>query len=1267
MNNTALRMKLETRNQKPTSARFCVKRSMLALACAGLFAVAADAAPTGVTVNGTALDDAVPSSGTGWSYAAPTLTLSGAGPFTLSGTNESGKVRVVAANATCTVTLSSLTLVVSGSNQCAFALGENVNVSLSLRGANSLASGMLRAGLEVAAGRTLSITNAPGDAAGALTATGGHRCAGIGGGSYGNGGTVVINGGTVAATGGYGGAGIGSGTRYGSMEAIHGGTVTVHGGTVTVEGLGGGAGIGGGDGGNGGTLTVSGGTVTANGGEYGADIGPGHNGTGSGANTFTGGSIRLADNSIAPAPSNGTARVWCVTVPDLTPGAPIAVTDLDPYGVTGLVAGENGKLYLWLPNGIYNFTADGEDYLANVADKDVRAVVPPPTYITFSSAEAFTVTVPSKSWTSKLYSSTNKTDWHEITAAGAIPAAGADGEFRLHFRGTGNRKITGSRTATPWSIAATRPVACSGNIETLLDYAQVAYGEHPPMDAYCLALLFKNCAALTTAPSLPATNLADNCYFCMFEGTGLTTAPALPATTLAPSCYDGMFCFCTSLMNAPTLPATTLALNCYGYMFYGCTSLMSVPELPATTLADSCYQRMFKNCAGIKLYTTSPGTAWNIPAGAANPPGWNAGMFEGTSGTFTGNPARGTTYYYVRMPAPGSGAYLAFSSAASFTITPQMAIWNGRLYCSTNTTTWQEFTEAGATSGRIGLWNHKLYICGVGNSRVSGSAPTLTRPWQIAASQTVGCSGNIETLLDHAKATGGLHPPMIAYCFASLFEGCAKLRSAPELPATTLVSGCYSAMFKDCTGLTRVPVLAATNLADNCYSAMFQGCTGIKLKTAGPGAPWSIPSGATGAMGWNNSMFANTGGAFTGNPAIGTVYYHAPPSSPPEENPYITFSSKKPFTITPQQPSWNGMLYTSTDTTNWVEFTTAGATAGAVGIWNYKLYICGAGNTRIAGDYLNRWTLDASGSVACSGNIETLLDHAVVGDGGHPKMERYCFANLFAVATALGSAPTLPATTLAPSCYSAMFTGCTGLKQAPALPATTLALACYSFMFHGCTGLTQAPELPAANLVAKCYDRMFGGCTGLTRAPELPATTLAEECYQYMFLGCTGLTRLPALSAKRLADRCYYQMFDGCTGIVLNAEGPGMSWSIPGGATPATRWNSVMLTGTSGSFTDDPQIGTTYYLASGLPATPALATDGTGFVIGDGTATLTIINAEAGLWYTVYSANDLDGTWTPLPNQSILATGSHVVFTFDIDTTTVPRRFFKVMPGITAP
>ena len=57
-----------------------------------------------------------------------------------------------------------------------------------------------------------------------------------------------------------------------------------------------------------------------------------------------------------------------------------------------------------------------------------------------------------------------------------------------------------------------------------------------------------------------------------------------------------MFWNCTSLTQAPELPATTLANSCYYYMFIGCTSLTQAPELPATTLADSCYSNMFYNC-----------------------------------------------------------------------------------------------------------------------------------------------------------------------------------------------------------------------------------------------------------------------------------------------------------------------------------------------------------------------------------------------------------------------------------------------------------------------------------------------------------------------------------------------------------------------------------------------------------------------------------------------------------------------------------------------
>ena len=120
----------------------------------------------------------------------------------------------------------------------------------------------------------------------------------------------------------------------------------------------------------------------------------------------------------------------------------------------------------------------------------------------------------------------------------------------------------------------------------------------------CYQYMFYGCTSLTTAPELPATTLADDCYYRMFYNcTSLTTAPKLPATTLAERCYSNMFYGCSSLTTAPKLPATTLASECYLSMFYGCTKLTTAPKLPATTLAELCYQTMFNGCTSL---TTAP-------------------------------------------------------------------------------------------------------------------------------------------------------------------------------------------------------------------------------------------------------------------------------------------------------------------------------------------------------------------------------------------------------------------------------------------------------------------------------------------------------------------------------------------------------------------------------------------------------------------------------------------------------------------------------------
>ena len=138
--------------------------------------------------------------------------------------------------------------------------------------------------------------------ANSVSSTGTTSGPGIGSGFNSDGGTININGGTVTATAGGtgpGGAGIGGagGSLWGGAINISGGTVTANGG----NGTNGGAGIGGGSGGSGGTINISGGMITATGG------GTTRGGTGiGGGSQGSSGTINISDGTIA-ATGGGTA------------------------------------------------------------------------------------------------------------------------------------------------------------------------------------------------------------------------------------------------------------------------------------------------------------------------------------------------------------------------------------------------------------------------------------------------------------------------------------------------------------------------------------------------------------------------------------------------------------------------------------------------------------------------------------------------------------------------------------------------------------------------------------------------------------------------------------------------------------------------------------------------------------------------------------------------------------------------------------------------
>ena len=205
--------------------------------------------------------------------------------------------------------------------------------------------------------------------------------------------------------------------------------------------------------------------------------------------------------------------------------------------------------------------------------KAEETILPP--YVTFTAEQpqTFKMITEGNYKISDLQYSVNFGDWKDVVADTEVDFGGKIGGLRLRGK---NRYGTATEAFIYSTISFTNPdveVACTGDIRTLLDWGK--YKTVDTKDARFI-YLFDGCKVLTSAPDLPGTTLAEDCYYFMFQNcTSLKVAPALPATELANDCYCGMFYGCTSLETAPELPATNLPSNCYNAMFYGCSKLMS--------------------------------------------------------------------------------------------------------------------------------------------------------------------------------------------------------------------------------------------------------------------------------------------------------------------------------------------------------------------------------------------------------------------------------------------------------------------------------------------------------------------------------------------------------------------------------------------------------------------------------------------------------------------------------------------------------------------
>ena len=281
-----------------------------------------------------------------------------------------------------------------------------------------------------------------------------------------------------------------------------------------------------------GTLNISGGTFTATATDFSAK--PNGNGT-----TVIGAALAISQH---------------VTDKDIN----VNITGGTFKGIYALyeddLQNETGNVSVNIADG--GVTLNGDVYCKHNPDLNF------PDYLTFSSASNVKFKMqlsfaPTNYGGNYLEYSVGGGEWKTIVNNEKVAFGGSLGNLRL--RGKDNPIGTATSTSNFSRIFfeyADTPVAAFGDIRTLIDYEN--YKTVNTSNArFCK--LFYGCYGLTSAPKLPATDLADHCYNSMFRScTSLTTAPELPAKILTKKCYCQMFTGCT-VLNSVTIKATTRA------------------------------------------------------------------------------------------------------------------------------------------------------------------------------------------------------------------------------------------------------------------------------------------------------------------------------------------------------------------------------------------------------------------------------------------------------------------------------------------------------------------------------------------------------------------------------------------------------------------------------------------------------------------------------------------------------------------------------------
>ena len=254
-------------------------------------------------------------------------------------------------------------------------------------------------------------------------------------------------------------------------------------------------------------------------------------------------------------------------------------------------------------------------------------IVEPP-YITFQSEYPFILQLwfasgMGQQWDGTIEFSTDTITWSVVTANTEMTAVQVTqgGNYFLYLRGTGNTYLW--QTANPgtglFSLASFFalkkvpdtsppsgfPIACTGNIENLLDYQLVQQGIHPTLSSCGLAIAFNQYAnnvagKFTELPRFPFTTLPNYCYAGFCTGQRLKGLPSVIVPSVVPN-FAFYKAFTSTTFSDARVDWDLTHVTSIGDNAFSDFSNNFTPEIYLSTNLTSLSATAFQGLAGTKM------------------------------------------------------------------------------------------------------------------------------------------------------------------------------------------------------------------------------------------------------------------------------------------------------------------------------------------------------------------------------------------------------------------------------------------------------------------------------------------------------------------------------------------------------------------------------------------------------------------------------------------------------------------------------------------